>query len=360
MPIRHASSLGSQAEADAFVWAADHGADVISCSWGPADGTWWQPSDPQHNAVVALPDSTRLAINYAINKGRNGKGCVITWAAGNGNESVDNDHYASYDKVIAVAACNDRGTKSVYSDYGNANWCAFPSSDFGPTVKTPGIWTTDRSGTPGYSTGDYANDFGGTSSACPGAAGVAALVLARNPELRWDEAKDILKRCCDKIDQAGGNYNANGRSPIYGYGRLNAKSAVDLALPPQSAYTTIHTARQEKEIKDKTAIDLSVAVGDTSPIKSVKISVDILHTYIGDLVIKIHPPSSTGIDPIQLHGGGEGGDSDNLQKTYDGVSTPGLTALIGKTPQGSWKLSVRDTAQQDEGKLLSFSVELGL
>ncbi|MCA9473488.1 MAG: S8 family serine peptidase, partial [Nitrospira sp.] len=34
MAIRYASPLGSQAEADAFIWAAQHGADVISCSWG--------------------------------------------------------------------------------------------------------------------------------------------------------------------------------------------------------------------------------------------------------------------------------------------------------------------------------------
>lgn len=32
MPIRLASSLGSQDEADAFIWAAQNGADVISCS----------------------------------------------------------------------------------------------------------------------------------------------------------------------------------------------------------------------------------------------------------------------------------------------------------------------------------------
>ena len=71
MSIRLASGLGSQAEADAFVWAAQNGADVISCSWGPADGEWWNPNDPVHNQVVPLPDSTRLAIDFAINQGRN-------------------------------------------------------------------------------------------------------------------------------------------------------------------------------------------------------------------------------------------------------------------------------------------------
>ncbi|NNG16613.1 MAG: S8 family serine peptidase, partial [Gemmatimonadales bacterium] len=120
MPIRFASALGSQAEADAFVWAAENGADVISCSWGPTDGDWWDTSDPVHDQVVPLPDATRLAIDWAVNNGRNGKGCVITWAAGNGNESVENDGYASYEKVIAVAACNDSGKRSAYSDFGQA------------------------------------------------------------------------------------------------------------------------------------------------------------------------------------------------------------------------------------------------
>lgn len=168
IPIRYASPLGSQAEADAFVWAASHGADVISCSWGPEDGDWSDPSDPAHHQVVPLPDSTRLAIDWAVANGRNGKGCVITFAAGNGNESVDNDGYASYEKVIAVAACHAKGKKSAYSDFGNAVWCAFPSND--TLLPIPGIWTTDRSGVAGYNpgqisrgdaVGNYVNDFGG-------------------------------------------------------------------------------------------------------------------------------------------------------------------------------------------------------
>jgi subtilisin family serine protease len=230
-------TLGGQDEADAFAWAADHGADVISCSWGPVDGTWWNPDDPQHDQVVPLPDATRLAIDYAIETGRGGRGCVITWAAGNGNESVDNDGYASYEKVIAVAACNDTSHKAPYSDFGDAIWCCFPSNNLEPSL-TPGIWTTDRSGAAGYNPGDptlgdaggdYVNSFGGTSSACPGVAGIAALVLAVDPELRWDEVKDILKRCCDRIDEDAGDYDKRGHSRFFGYGRTNALTAVELA-----------------------------------------------------------------------------------------------------------------------------------
>jgi subtilisin family serine protease len=231
MPIRMISQLGSQAEAEAFYWAAENGADVISCSWGPADGYWKDGTDPIHDMQVPLPDSTRLAIDYAVTNGRGGLGCVVFFAAGNGNESVDNDGYASYDRVLAVAACNDRGRRSVYSDYGEAVFCAFPSNDLPwpekdrPAPLTPGIWTTDRTARAGYSDDDYTNSFGGTSSACPGAAGVAALVLSSNESLRWDAVRDLMRRSCDRIDPERGKYDEKGHSHLYGYGRLNAEKA---------------------------------------------------------------------------------------------------------------------------------------
>jgi subtilisin family serine protease len=365
MPIRLASGLGSQAEADAFVWAADHGASVISCSWGPVDGRWWDPDDPQHDQLTPLPDSTRLAIDYAINRGRNGKGCVICWAAGNGNESVDNDGYAAYDKVISVAACSDRGQRSVYSDMGNANWCCFPSNNFGPPDPlTPGIWTTDRTGRSGYNAkpspaGDYDDAFGGTSSACPGAAGVAALVLARNPNLRYDQVKNILKESCDRIDQAHGDYDGNGHSPKYGFGRLNALRAVELAAPPAAAYTAVHTAIQSIDVQDLQAARIDVQVGDTAPVKDVRIAVAIEHTYIGDLIVRVIPPVAGGAEPVVLHNR-SGGSMDNLKRTYDTHSTPDLAHLAGTSPAGTWTLEVTDQAKQDTGKILSFSVELDL
>lgn len=232
MPIRLRSGLGSQAEASAIKWAVDKGADIISCSWGPPDGDWSVPGDPLHTEMTYLVDSTRLAIDYAITHGRNGKGCVIFFAAGNGNEDIKYDGYASYDKVIAVAACNDTNKRSVYSDYGDAVWCSFPSSDFGyppynhPEALTTGIYTTDRRGALGDGAGEYIDDFGGTSSACPGAAGTAALILSANPELNFREVKNILKETCEKIDNAGGQYNANGHSKKYGYGKVDAEKAV--------------------------------------------------------------------------------------------------------------------------------------
>ena len=261
MPIR-SGGLGSIAEAKAFQWASDRGADIISCSWGPADGHWWDSEHPLHRLAAALPDSSRLAIEYAIANGRAGKGCIITWAAGNGNESVDLDGYASFPKVIAVAASNDRGKRSYYSDYGKAIWCCFPSNDVytdyipHPPPLTSGIWTTDRMGWPGYNDGDadgnYTASFGGTSSSCPGVAGIIALMLSVNQELTWEEVREIIKNSCDKIDAEFGNYDPNGHSPFYGYGQINATKAVENAIKAKNseANYTIKGVAQFNKLAD--------------------------------------------------------------------------------------------------------------
>jgi subtilisin family serine protease len=239
IPIRNVSELGSKDEADAIVWAVDNGADVISCSWGPEDGEWWNPKDKLHGHRHPISPLTNDAINYAVTKGRGGKGCVILFAAGNGNENADPDKYINHPGIIAVAACNDRGKKSVYSDFGKSIWVCFPSNDFEhkpfkhPAPLTKGIWTIDRVGKAGHkrkSFADYCDNFGGTSSACPGAAGVCALMIAANPALTYKDVKDILRLTADKIDTPKGNYNDGGHSEWYGYGRVHAAKAVELAM----------------------------------------------------------------------------------------------------------------------------------
>ncbi len=227
--------LGVQDEAEMFVWAANNGAHIINCSWGPRDGV---------NEIVPLPDTTREAIHYCVTHGRDGKGIPIFWAAGNGNvanpgELVDNDGYASNPDVMAIAASinpDSRGrgeTKAPYSDIGKALFVSAPSSG-----GSKAIFTVDRRGSAGYNpeygvvdeAGEYTDQFGGTSSATPLVAGIAALMLSVNPDLTLDQVRDIIRRTADKIgDRSTYHLDENtglSHSELFGYGRVNAAKAV--------------------------------------------------------------------------------------------------------------------------------------
>jgi hypothetical protein len=75
MPIRRTGLDDHLKLADAFAWAADHGADVISCSFG-LDG---QP--------FVLPDVVRSAFDYVTTRGRGGKGPVGAQTTGSRSTS---------------------------------------------------------------------------------------------------------------------------------------------------------------------------------------------------------------------------------------------------------------------------------
>ena len=74
----------------------------------------------------------------------------------------------------------------------------------------------------------YTSGFGGTSSAAPLMAGICALLLSANPDLTVTDIKNILRQSADKIGPAG-TYDSSGHSDFYGYGRVNALRAVQLA-----------------------------------------------------------------------------------------------------------------------------------
>jgi subtilisin family serine protease len=193
--------------ADAIRYASGH-ADVLSCSWGTA----------RHPDIES-------AIQYAVTRGRRGRGSVVCAASGNEYRTRIN-FPASHESVVAVGACNDRGVRSAYSNYGAGLDIVAPSGD----DHRQGITTTDVSlRGKGYSYGMYCDDFSGTSSATPVVAGVAALVLSANKTLTWKQVQDVLMSTADRIDAARAGYK-KGYSPKYGFGRVNADAAVAAAL----------------------------------------------------------------------------------------------------------------------------------
>ncbi|MBC7941923.1 MAG: proprotein convertase P-domain-containing protein, partial [Chitinophagaceae bacterium] len=212
----------------------------------------------------------------------------------------------------------------------------------------------------GDSAGLFTNSFGGTSSACPGAAGVAALVIATNPALRREEVADILRRACDRIDPQNGRYNAAGRSRLYGWGRLNARTAVELARPQPRNEVTV-SRRFDAPLPDRQttefALDVPAASVAGAAVDAVSVAVDIRHTFIGNLVLTLVPPVATGVAPVVLHRR-SGGTRNGIKKVYDSANTPRLAAFKGKACQGRWTLKVQDAQAKDSGTLHSFSVRL--
>ncbi len=132
---------------------------------------------------------------------------------------------ASHPDTIAVGASTDCDYRSDYSQYGTG--LDFVTASSGGTN---GISTTDRTGADGYVSGDYDDAFGGTSSSSPLAAGIAALVLAKNTNLTAGEVRALLRKSCAKIGgvtYSGGDAGAGGWNTYYGYGKLMATLALD-------------------------------------------------------------------------------------------------------------------------------------
>jgi subtilisin family serine protease len=217
LPVKifHADSLAQDERvADAIRYAAVN-ADILSCSW----------SGPRSTDIeLAIEDAGRL--------GRGGKGAAIFCASGNDNGPVG--HPAALPATIAVGASTDQALRAPYSNFGPEIDIVAPSSG-----GIQGIFTTDVANPPGRgfnvglverggADGLHTNEFGGTSSATPLAAGVGALVLATNPELDREQLRSVLAATAEKIGDPA-SYAPGGRSAEYGFGRVDAERAVQAA-----------------------------------------------------------------------------------------------------------------------------------
>lgn len=189
--------------ATAIRWAAVNGADIMNNSWAESI-----PIPIIHSAIIDVTKPDGI--------GRNGKGCVFLTSAG--NEYGPMFWPALYPEVITVGASTHKDKRASFSSYGTELDIVAPGQS---------IWTTDMVDpediTTGYATGDYYRWFTGTSASCPVAAGVAALILSVDPNLTNEEVRLILRQSARDLGQPG-------RDDFYGWGRVDARAAVEMAL----------------------------------------------------------------------------------------------------------------------------------
>ena len=229
--------------------AVNAGADILSMSFG---GT-------QYNEAV------NSAIQNAL-----GKGVVCIAAAG--NEATSTKTYpACYNGVIAVGAYDADNQLAWYSNYGSWVTLAAPGSDILATmVDDPGaeqrkygsFWDEQ---TAGCSYGKIS----GTSMATPVVAGVAALILSKNPSYTVEQVKDaLINSAPDKVYKGKGTVKRG----------IDALKAVD---------TEGETDQPPVDTDKKTGHYLYAAVGPSIMVKQGKSS---------DL--KVHTSFDTKVNPI--------------------------------------------------------------
>jgi len=216
------------------------GADIINMSLGA--------TFPRGNSDDGNPAQLIAALNKAVNFA--GQHSLVISAAG--NEGVDLDHSGNTISVpaqsgsgIAISATGPVGYAlgatnfrrlASYTNFGNsAIWVAAPGGDslFTPTtqpctlpaVPAGGVaapcWVFDLviSTSRGAATSTASYAFAaGTSMAAPAAAGVAALIKQRFPDISVGALKTRLAKSAD-------DEGKNGHDPAYGRGFVNARRA---------------------------------------------------------------------------------------------------------------------------------------
>ena len=195
----------------------------------------------------------RNAIRNAVAAGK-----TPVAAAGNDNTTMKLYPCAYQDDsgeplVICVAALNYNDTKAGYSNYGP--WVV---------ISAPHARVTTRPG-------GYTQSFGGTSSAAPVVAGVAALVASVNPDWTPRQIRLKLEQTADDIYGANPDYLGQ-----LGAGKVNAWRAVQ-GGGPDTAPPEVQITEPPPDylIRDPSQpLMIRASVADQSPIARVEFYVD--------------------------------------------------------------------------------------
>ncbi|MFB8393393.1 S8 family peptidase [Streptomyces yangpuensis] len=329
-----------------FMWAGDHGFKVTNNSYYTDP---WQFNCPDNADQAAIIEGVKRAQEYAESKGS-----LQVAAAGNSNLDLANkttdtespndstpvtrtitnaclDIPTELPGVVTVSAMGTTA-KASYSNYGlNVVDITAPGGD------ATGIYST----LPG---GKYGS-MSGTSMASPHVAGVAALLVSTNPGITPAQLRDKLATqandvACPSDSRCKGTTAKNG---FFGEGQVDALKAVGSTPPPGKFFE--NTA--DVAIGDNTTVESSLTVSGVTgnAPATLKVGVNIVHTYIGDLKVDLVAPDGS----VYTVHNRSGGSTDNINQVY-------TVNASSEVANGTWKLRVNDNAGGDTGRIDSWNL----
>ncbi|MFE0677037.1 S8 family serine peptidase [Streptomyces sp. NPDC058867] len=329
-----------------FMWAGDHGFKVTNNSYYTDP---WQFNCPDNVDQAAIIEGVRRAQEYA-----EGKGSLQVAAAGNSNLDLAN-------KTTDTESPNDstpvtRTITNACLDIPTELPGVVTVSAMGTTAKASysnyGLNVIDVTAPGGDSTGVYSTLPGGkygpksgTSMASPHVAGVAALLASTNPGITPAQLRDKLATqandvACPSDSRCKGTTAKNG---FFGEGQVDALKAVGSTPPPGRYFE--NTA--DFAIGDNTTVESPITVSGVTgnAPATLKVGVNIVHTYIGDLKVDLIAPDGT----VYTVHNRSGGSTDNISQVY-------TVNASSEVASGTWKLRVNDNAGGDTGRIDSWNV----
>ena len=200
LPVRsnlQTTTTGFEHDYESIVYAADHGAKVINCSWG---------------STANLPYGQDI-VNYATYN----RDALVVCAAGNLHRP-DIIFPASYNHAYSIACVDENDAIWIDSGLKTGSTYGFYVDASAPGIN---IWTTDGNA--------YQKQFCGTSLSAPIFSGIAGLVRSFNPSFNALQAGERVRISSQKIDTVPTNVPY---AKLLGHGRVNANHALIDSLKP--------------------------------------------------------------------------------------------------------------------------------
>ena len=263
---------------------------IYSCSWGPPDDGM---------SMDAPGILIRKAMVNAIQTGRQGRGNIYVFAAGNGRNLGDNCNFDGYTNSIysiTVGGIDRKGKQTYYSEHCAAQLVVTYSSGSGDAIHTTDVGVNQC----------YSN-HGGTSAAAPLGAGVFALALSARPELTWRDLQNVLVLTGVPINEDEDwdtTYIGRKFSHAYGYGKLDAYAIVEKAksidlLKPQAWFNSpwLHVKHPipqgvEGLLSSFEVTEDMLKKANLERLEHVTVTMNINHTRRGDLSVELRSPTN--------------------------------------------------------------------